>query len=182
MLYIAVSANKMFVIFLAVSFIFLSVSCQSVATPIVNKNNTDVISYREFFLDTNSLELDTSVRGTVFVKQIGNNSSKYEIQIVSWVEIDPGDGRGIGFYVPRGWAVSGIDTSFPEGNLNPELYTSIWSNKYFEQHPEKGQPTWIQIGGREPTRLDDAYGQGNVIITLISDFDKEGVPDDIEIE
>jgi hypothetical protein len=159
-------------------------SCQSTITtaPRLRDNNMDIINYQDFFLDTVSTGLNTSVRGTIFAKYNENDKSKLHVQIVSWVEIDRNDPRGVSFDIPRGWYVSAINTSFPEGNPKPENYTSVWYKEYFNQYPEKGEPIWVQIGGTDVSHIGDAYGQGNVIIEIDPISANQDQPENINID
>ena len=61
--------------------------------------NTDIISYKDFFVTTENsgADINTSVRGTIFIRGDKNNSSDRHAQIISWVAIDRLD-PGRGFY------------------------------------------------------------------------------------
>lgn len=73
--------------------------------PLVNPN---IITSQNFEVSATSNNLTTSAQGTIFVKD------DRSLQIVSSFVIDSNDWGGLAFYIPNGWRISNIFTSYPE--------------------------------------------------------------------
>jgi hypothetical protein len=118
--------------------------------------NKDVLNFRDFSLNTDSVGLTTTVNGTIFVKGNSQKTDSRQMQISARVEIDPRDWGGVGFYVPDGWKVSSIHSDYPQGDRQPERYTTILK---FRERAE------IFIGNSQLS-ADRGGGEGSVVIEL----------------
>ncbi|OBZ17644.1 hypothetical protein A7975_07275 [Bacillus sp. FJAT-26390] len=67
---------------------------------------------KSFRVNSESTDLNTTAKGTAFVK--GNKAGVEQIQIVASIEVDPIDWGGVSFYIPDTWFISNIVSSYPE--------------------------------------------------------------------
>lgn len=126
--------------------------------------NENIIQSKSFYVSSESTELETSIRGTIFLS--GDNGIPEHAQIVAWVEIDPNDWGGIACYIPKGWRISGITSSYPENEpqKNPADFVGIWYTADADFYPFKSNErieiasdySWKPTGG----------GTGTVVIEL----------------
>ncbi|MBP2132494.1 hypothetical protein J2128_000415 [Methanomicrobium sp. W14] len=126
--------------------------------------NHDVIRSAGFSVNSGSIGQNTSAAGTVFV--CGPGETAENIRIAARVEVDPGDWGGVAFYVPAGWKVSGVLSSYPEGDdrSRPSDYAATWTTT-----DEKSEwSSWVEIG-RIRGGLPAAGGNGTVVIDLVPD-------------
>ncbi len=160
--------------------------------------NESIVQTSGFSISSDSTEMNTSAKGTVFVK--GVDGIVQHIQIIAWIEIDPNDWGGISFYVPDNWHISSIISSYPENEpqKKPEDYISIFTtadskyklNKMIEIGKNRD---YVPTGGGIGTvAIDLILKDGkdksetfNIVIGVGSD-EKDGVkienPDSISIE
>jgi hypothetical protein len=106
---------KRLLVFLLLGFLSVTlISCGKGNQSTIVPQNSDVIYYEDFFLNTDSVGLNTSVIGTVYLKGDIKNAQDRRIQIIAWVEIDPLDWGGVIFnVVGHGWKVSSVEKSHP---------------------------------------------------------------------
>lgn len=74
--------------------------------------NEKIVQTRSFSVSSDSTDLNTSAKGTVFIK--GDEGIPGHVQIVASIEIDPNDWGGVAFYIPDKWYISNIISSYPE--------------------------------------------------------------------
>jgi len=132
----------------------------------VNKN---IILQRGFNVSSDSTELNTSAKGTVFIKEVEGNPE--EVQIVASVEIDTNDWGGVTFYITNDWNISNITSSYPENEsqMIPADYIATWGTS--DTEPEWGKR--IEIG-RDRNYVPTIGGTGTIVIDLF--LDKELAP------
>ena len=124
--------------------------------------NEDVIQIKNFSINSESSDVNTWAKGTIFVKGAGGVPE--HVQIVAFIEIDPGDWGGVSFDIPKGWEISGITSSYPENNTQtPADYVSTWTTT----DPDYGWNKRIEVG------IDRGFtqtkgGSGTVVIELVS--------------
>ncbi len=122
--------------------------------------NKNILISKDFIIASESTDLKTSVRGTIFL--YGLEGIPERAQIVAWVEVDPDDWGGVMFGIPREWIVTSITSSYPgeDSKRKPEEFIGIWntqSNRYtFNKMIEIGTNRYSPTGG----------GTGIVIIQL----------------
>ena len=98
---------------------------------------------------------NSAAKGTIFAKEDGT------IQVVAFVEIDADDWGGVAIYVPDGWRIENIASSFPEselGKINSEN-VNVWiteGNKW---------QAMVEIG-RARNYVQTTGGSGTVVIDL----------------
>ncbi|MBN2239098.1 MAG: hypothetical protein JW712_04940 [Dehalococcoidales bacterium] len=131
--------------------------------------NEDLIISRDFDISSESTDLNTSVRGTVFLS--GAEGIPEHAEIIAWVEVDPDDWGGVMFGIPKEWNVSGITSSYPgEGSREkPEDLIAVWGSNDTEFVTRYDYNKMVEIGTNrwKPT----GGGTGMVIIQLEVDPD-----------
>ncbi len=129
--------------------------------------NEKITQSKCFALSSDSTELETSVRGAVFLSS-GKEGIPEHIQIVALIEIDPEDWGGVSFYISENWHISGITSSYPEDETKkiPEDFVNIWrtGNTTVEWNKE------VRIG-TDSSYTPTGGGKGTIIIEL--DANKE---------
>ena len=132
----------------------------------VNKN---IILQRGFNISSDSTELNTSAKGTVFIKEVEGNPE--EVQIVASIEIDTNDWGGVTFYIANDWNISNITSSYPENEsqMIPADYIDTWTTS----DPESEWSKRIEIG-RDRNYVPTIGGTGTIVIDLF--LDKELAP------
>ncbi len=124
------------------------------------KPNQNIIQCKGFHVSSESTDLETSVRGTIFLS--GSHREPDHAYIVAWVEIDPNDWGGVVFYIPDGWQVSNKTSSYPEGdnNNNPANYITQWNTA----SKEYDHDCMIEIGTNRSGTIGG--GIGSVVIEI----------------
>ncbi|WP_202080437.1 hypothetical protein [Caldalkalibacillus salinus] len=119
--------------------------------------NEKVDQIRDFSVNTDSTDLNTSVKGTVFIR--GEEGIPEHVQIVASIEIDPNDWGGVAFYVPDKWYISNIKSSFTanETQSKPRDYVSTWTTEEHERN------AFIEVG------RDTGGGTGTLVIDIVPD-------------
>jgi len=90
-----------------------------------NKNyrvetNEGITKIENFSISSKNTDLLTSVDGTVFY-----NGTQASAQIIASFYIDPQDWGGVAFYFPSGWQISGVKSSYPQGNQEIDPYGPV---------------------------------------------------------
>lgn len=126
------------------------------------KVNADVIQIKDFSVKSVSSGLNTSAKGTIFIK--GAEGISENVQIVALVEIDPNDWGGVVFDIPKGWQITGIKSSYPENmtSASPEDYISTWTTA----DPDYEWSAMIEVG-RDRSYTQTKGGNGTVVIDLV---------------
>jgi hypothetical protein len=124
--------------------------------------NEKIIQTKDFYVNSDSTELETSVKGTAFLS--GGEGVPEHAQIVAFVEIDPDDWGGVGVNLSDQWNISSITSSYPEGKKEktPEDYVAIWTTKDTKKEWNK----WIEIGRDTHRWTPTGGGKGTVVIDL----------------
>ena len=124
--------------------------------------NEDVIQIKNFNVNSESSDVNTSAKGTIFVKGAGE-VPEY-VQIVARIEIDPDDWGGVSLDIPTGWEISGITSSYPENDsiAAPADYVSTWTTT----DPDYEWNTRIEVG-RDRGYTQTKGGTGTVVIELV---------------
>jgi hypothetical protein len=130
--------------------------------------NENIIQSKDFYVDSVSTELETSVRGTVFLS--GKEGIPENAQIVALIDIDPDDWGGVGISISDKWDISSITSSYPENKKEkiPETYVSVWTTAEVTKH---GWNKMIEIGRDTNRFTPTGGGKGVVVIEL--DINKE---------
>ena len=129
--------------------------------------NENIIKMKSFSINSDSTEMNTSAKGTIYLKEV--EGILKNIKIIAWIEIDPNDWGGVTFYIPRKWSVSSIISSYPENKTQaiPADYVSTWitgSTKYEWN-------SMVQIG-RKGMYIPTGGGTGTVVIDLVLNEDE----------
>lgn len=138
-------------------------------------SNVNYINSTGFSIRSDSTNLETSAKGTVFVE--GNEGIADRISIVAAIDIDPNDWGGVTFYLPNHWSIANVTSSYPENNqqMNPSEKASIWTTTDTKSEWQ----AWVEIGTErsyEPT----GGGHGTVVIDLVYDGHDKSMPDSFE--
>lgn len=122
--------------------------------------NENIIHSKGFYVNSESTELNTSVRGTIFIS--GKEESIENVKIVSTIKIDPKDWGGVVFYVPNNLNISNIITSYPEtkNGIKTKDFVTIWNNS----DNEYGMNKMVEVGTNRYTPTGG--GNGTVVINL----------------
>lgn len=147
---------------IAVLFVFLvqankTESNEKEATAI----NENVVSTHNFNVSAASTSLKSSASGTVYVK--GDRS----IQIVASIEIDANDWGGIAFYIPKGWHIRNIFTSYPEQE-EKTVPVALWDST------NEAWNTMIEVGRNRNYKATKG-GSGTVVIDLTPEDDTTAI-------
>ena len=124
--------------------------------------NKDVIQIKKFSVNSESSDVNTSAKGTIFVKGAGEVPEN--VQIVALIAIDPDDWGGVSFDIPTGWQISGITSSYPENDsiATPADYVSTWTTA----DPDYEWNSRIEVG-RDRGFTQTKGGTGTVVIELV---------------
>ncbi|MGI5859754.1 MAG: hypothetical protein ACOX8P_10645 [Tepidanaerobacteraceae bacterium] len=134
--------------------------------------NQNIILERGFSVNSNSTEMNTSAKGTVYVK--GAEGVSEQVQIIAWIEIDPNDWSGVTFYIPNNWHITNITSSYPERKIQTKTadYVATWTNAETEYEWN----TMVRVG-RGHSYIPTGGGTGTVVIDLVLDKDITLQPD-----
>lgn len=163
--------NNLSVIIIMILIITIISGCkQDLDNPEQVTTNEKIIQSKDFHVNSDSTELETSVRGTVFLS--GEEGVREHAQIVALVEIDPDDWGGVVFYISDKWHISSITSSYPEDKKEkiPEDYVSVWTTVEETKH---GWNKMIEIGRDTSRFTPTGGGKGAVVIEL--DINKETI-------
>ena len=115
--------------FLALILVPAALSCSDTGGVLNDiHENEVVINSEDFYVGSNSTDLETFTRGTVFIKK--DNSGNYLVQIEAWVEIDGADRGGVAFGIPRGWKVTRITGSYPQYYIQTQDTRDYWPTEW----------------------------------------------------
>lgn len=123
--------------------------------------NAELDSMHDFIISADSTNLKSSAQGTVYVKE------DRSIQIVATIEIDPNDWGGVAFYVPHGWSIRNINTSYPEQEKDI-IPVALWHSN------NENSNTMIEIGRNRNYKATKG-GSGTVVIDLIAEEDAASI-------
>jgi hypothetical protein len=144
----------------------------------VNVINADVVTSKAFSLNAESVGLNTSITGTVFIKGEKNNPNQEYAEIVATLNLDPNDQGGVDFHVYEGdnWSLKSVDSDYPQGYSEPEneIIVSSQSNSPAIVGGDKD----IQIGGQNVSEMG---GMGSIVIDLIPAKTSQGFPQYLKI-
>ena len=118
--------------------------------------NHDVTTMQSFSVDSSTSELNTVASGTVFVEVDEQLTSK--IRVFATVEIDPLDWGGVAFYIPSGWDVANVYSSYLGG---AEDSVAVWTSV------DNKWQTMIEIGRNRNYEAGEG-GSGTVVIDLVA--------------
>lgn len=125
--------------------------------------NQKIIQFKDFRVNSESTELGTSVRGTVFLSR--EEGVAEHAQIVAMIEIDPKDWGGVEIQLTDQWNISSITSSYPEEKKDktPVDYTSVWTTGGETEH---GWNKRIEIGRDTTLWTPTGGGKGTIVIEL----------------
>lgn len=126
--------------------------------------NEKIIQTRSFSVSSDSTDLNTSARGTVFIS--GDKGIPTHVQNVASVEINPEDWGGVAFYIPDKWYISNITSSYPENGMKatPQVYAVTLNS----DDPDDEWNAWVEVGTDHSWRPTGG-GTGTVVIDVVSD-------------
>jgi hypothetical protein len=154
----------------------LAISCGGQDLLSVTVSNDDLIASQDFSLSADSVNLTTSVLGTVFVEGDAAKPEERRVTIIASVEIDPRDWGGVGFYIDQAaWDVTNFTSDYPQGSPDPDEWAQLWTKavdpRGFEKMITIGKALYPDTSGG---------GTGNVIIEL-APFPGEDLPENFEM-
>lgn len=158
------------IIIIVASVVFLGIIAGENNNPSGNtKFNENIIRTTGFSVNSGSASVNTSAEGTVFVR--GSGEVPESVQIVARILIDPEDWGGIAFYIPDGWHISGITSSYPENKSGavPDEQIATWSTA----DPDHEWNAMIEVGrDRRDLYTPEGGGRGTVVIDLVPEDEK----------
>ncbi len=101
--------------------------------------NEKIIQIKDFSVNSDSTELNTSAKGTMFVK--GTEGVPEHIQIIAQIEIDPQDWGGVVFYVPKKWNIANTSAVIPKRKPRPYPRT-MWHHGLLLLKTTNGKKWW----------------------------------------
>jgi len=125
--------------------------------------NNDIVQIKEFEVSTQLSESNTMAKGTVYIR--GDDNS-VNVTVVAAVEIGKEDWGGVLFYIPEGWTISNVLSSYPEkSDLDAARNNvAIW----ITADEESEWKSFIEIG-RDRTYTPTGGGTGTVVLNLTCD-------------
>jgi hypothetical protein len=159
-------------------FSLMLVSCDRLnpTTKSDSVSNSDLINFKDFSLSAESVNLNSSVQGTVFVEGDIEKSKDRHVTICARVEIDPEDWGGLGIYIEQTeWNITNFTSNYPEGNPEPDAWAQIWTKTV-----EDGSEKMITIGRSDNPPESSGGGVGTVIIELDPASGAEDIPENLE--
>ncbi|MGG1639244.1 hypothetical protein MHH56_28340 [Paenibacillus sp. FSL K6-3182] len=127
--------------------------------------NEKIVQTRSFSVSSDSTDLNTSAKGTLFIK--GDKGIPEHIQIVASISIDPKDWGGVAFNIPDKWYISNITSSYPEKETKsiPADYITTLTTA----DTENKWRAIIEVGRGRDAYKSTGDGTGTVVIDLVSD-------------
>ena len=132
--------------------------------------NENIIKSIDFSVSTESTNMNTSAKGTIFIR--GTEQIPESIQIVTYVDIDQDDWGGVIIYIPKKWNVSSITSSYPENKHEADAIPKDHVAKFNTKSEKYDWYSYIEIG-TEYSYIPTGGGTGTVIIELVADKDEE---------
>ncbi|OMF21652.1 hypothetical protein BK133_28070 [Paenibacillus sp. FSL H8-0548] len=123
------------------------------------ETNDGITKVESFSITSEHTDLKTSVDGTIFY-----NGKQASAQIVALFYIDPLDWGGVAFYFPSGWHISGVKSSYPQGNqeVDPSDSLTILTTK----SENVKWSTYLEISREFIAASKHSGGYGYVVIDL----------------
>jgi hypothetical protein len=155
------------------------ISCESNSAPLSDGiSNSDLIAFKDFSLSAHSVNLNTSIQGTIFVEGDVQKPGDRHITICARVEIDPQDWGGVGLYIEQTeWDVTNFNSDYPQGSKEPDRWATIWTKAVEPQGFEK----WITIGRSDNPPDTSGGGVGTIVIELSPVSGIETLPETLEV-
>lgn len=164
-------------ILLIISLTFVSCDRLNPTTTVDSVSNSDLINYQDFTLSAESVNLTSSVEGTVFVEGDIKKSKDRHVTICARVAIDPEDWGGVGVYVEQTeWNITNFTSNYPEDNPDPDEWAQIWTKTV-----KDGSEKWITIGKSDSPSEPSGGGAGTFIIEFDPVSGTDDLPEDFEV-
>lgn len=141
--------------------LFFSTSCNNDKSNDENTAiNNNIVRIEEFEVSTQHSESNTTAKGTVYVR---GNENSVDVTVVAAVEIGKEDWGGVSFYIPEGWTIANVLSSYPErSDLDTVCNNAaIWNTA----DAESKWKSFIEIG-RDRTYIPTGGGTGTVVLDL----------------
>jgi hypothetical protein len=173
----SVKLSHVLAILVLLSLMFIS--CESNSAPLSDGiSNSDLIAFKDFSLNAQSVNLNTSIQGTIFVEGDVQKPKDRRITICAKVEIDPQDWGGVGLYIEQTeWDITNFNSDYPQNSTNPERWATIWTKAVDPDGFEK----WITIGRSDNPPDTSGGGVGTIVIELSPVSGIETLPENLEI-
>ncbi|MBD3919248.1 hypothetical protein H8B09_10830 [Paenibacillus sp. PR3] len=138
-------------------------------------SNVNYINSTGFSIRSDSTNLDTIAKGTIFAE--GKEGVADRISIIATIDVDPNDWGGVAFYIPTHWSIVNITSSYPDNKplMNPSDKASIWTTADTKSEWQ----AWVEVG-RERSYQPTGGGHGTVVIELVYDGHDKSIPNSID--
>lgn len=148
---------------LLISLMLTSCAKQEGATvnPPVNQN---LLQVKTFTISTDLAADNTSAVGDIYFQKTAEHIN---VTILASINIGANDWGGVSFYIPKGWDISNILSSYPDVNIpNKKSETVIWST----EDADSPWGSYIEIG-HEHNQQPTGGGKGTVLLELVNNAD-----------
>ena len=149
---------------------FKSLSCSNGIVSEYIPPNEGIISFKDFYVTSNSTGLNTSARGTIFLEI--DKSNNYKAQIIAWIEIDPRDWGGVCFTIPMGWEATNLIGSYPDLGNTSWMSAPVDQVTSAEEQGSRWWDQWIAIGNQIYSPWITSNGGTGSVILELTEFQK----------
>lgn len=142
--------------------LFVFTGCNGKVKDVPATINQNVIQVKEFEVSTDLSDDNTVAKGNIYAIK---NDNSVKINILAAISIGDRDWGGVFFYIPEGWNIASVLSSFPDGSGNESGYNAaIWNTS----DTESEWKSYVEIG-HELNQTPTGGGTGTVSIELTSD-------------
>ena len=123
--------------------------------------NENLLQVENFNISTNLAADNTSAMGDIYFQK---TAERITVTILASINIGANDWGGVGFYIPKGWDISNILSSYPDGNIpNDKIEAVIWST----EDTDSPWDSYLEIG-HEYNQQPTGGGKGTVLLELVN--------------
>lgn len=123
--------------------------------------NQNLLQVKNFNISTDLATDNTSAVGDIYFQKSADHIT---VTILASINIGANDWAGVSFYIPKGWEISNILSSYPDDNMASEKSEAVvWST----EDADYLWDSYIEIGhdyNQQPT----GGGKGTVLLELVN--------------
>ncbi len=123
--------------------------------------NQNLLQVKNFNISTDLATDNTSAVGDIYFQKSADHIT---VTILASINIGANDWGGVSFYIPKGWEISNILSSYPDDNMASEKSEAVvWST----EDADYLWDSYIEIGhdyNQQPT----GGGKGTVLLELVN--------------
>lgn len=126
-----------------------------------NPVNQNLLQVENFNISTDLATDNTSAVGDIYFRK---TAERITVTILVSINIGANDWGGVAFYIPKGWDISNILSSYPDVNIpNKKSEAVIWST----EDADSPWGSYIEIG-HEHNQQPTGGGKGTVLLELVN--------------